>query len=222
MQVLGAVSNPHYEAGLHYLDQGQLEMAIIELGKVAGGAAGATRGQMKLARFHLGQAHQQLAERHIQRHQWTAAEEHLREALQINPHYPDLHYHLARVLYATERLPDALKAVRQALALNARYARAIALEALILYRTGEREAALERARDSVSLEPALDAAALEEAAARHAAGDHDGAAASLAAIAETSVDELAELLRTAREKLKSGAVAEAEASAREAVRMNTD
>ncbi|MEJ5296970.1 MAG: tetratricopeptide repeat protein [Armatimonadota bacterium] len=222
MQVLGVVGNPHYEAGLSYLDQGQLEMAIIELGKVASGAAGATRGQMKLARFHLGQAHQQLADRHIQRHQWTAAEEHLREALQINPHYPDLHYQLARVLCSTDRLPEALKAVRQALALNARYARAIALEALILYRQGDRQTALDRARESVELEPALDSNALRDAQDRNAAGDYEGAAASLAAMAETSVDELADLLRSAREKLKAGAIAEAESFAREAVRLSPD
>jgi len=222
MQILGVASNPHYEAGLSYLDQGQLEMAVIELGKVASGAAGATRGQVKLARFHLGQAHQQLAERHIQRNQWTAAEEHFREALQINPHYPDLHYQLARVLCSTDRLTEALKEVRQALGLNARYARAIALEALILYRQGDRDRALERARESVSLEPGLDPEALRLAEERHAAGDPDGAAASLAAMAETSVDELADLLRSAREKLKAGVIAEAEVFAREAVRLNPD
>ncbi len=222
MQVLGSVRNRHYDNGVAYLDHGEYELAVAELRRVVGGGTGVSAGEVKLARFHLGQAHFLLAETYTQCSQWAHAEEHLRAALEINPHYPDLHYHLARVQYATDRVDDAKESVRKALRINPEYARAILLDGLISYRRGEWEEGAAQIARAAEVEPGFRTPAMEAAIALHTEGRNSEALLAFARVADMSVDEISELIRTAREKLRLGAISEAASCARDAVKMSPD
>ncbi|MCC6485671.1 MAG: tetratricopeptide repeat protein [Armatimonadetes bacterium] len=220
MSHFGMTRNRHYEAGVEYLDHGQFDLAIQELQRVVDGTTIANEAERKLARFHLGEAHTALAEKHAQRQQFESAEKDLKHALSINPHYADLHYQLARVYYWTDRLQESTQEVTRALEINPTFAKALFLRGLLLYRKQDRQGALNLFRQASELELAYCGGDLEKAFELDSQGDYESALDAFARVGEMSVDEVGELIRLAREQLRLGNIPEAEKNLRDALATN--
>ncbi len=222
MTILGTRRNPHFEAGIQNFDHGQLEATVRELRQVLDERSGAVQGERKLARFYLGEAHGTLAERHVQLENWTAAEEHLKEALDINPGYADLHYQLAKVYFLMGRLQEAASEVNESLVINPRFAKALYLEGLINYRAGNHEIGLRRVTEAAQLEPVFQTDQIEKAAELNAEGRYDEAIEILMRVGDMRADRVADLIRKAKGSLRAGRLPHAEALLWEALRINPD
>lgn len=221
MQILGSRRSRHYEAGISYFDHGQYDLAIRELKCVVEGN-GASRGEAKLGRFYLGQAYALLAESHLQKHQWTQAEENLLRALEINPHYPDLRFSLAQVYYFTRDMDRASRELSNALRLNPDYAKAIFLSGLIRYRQGKHALGLGEMERAADLDADFMNDHLDQAKAQHAAGDHEQAGELFEKAGQMYSDYVGDLIRAAKDRLKEGALHEAEVCLGQALASNPD
>ena len=222
MSILGLGRNRHYISGMKYFDHGQFEFAIRELELVLSVDSGASDAERKLAKFNIGEAHWALADDYLQRQHWGSAEEALRRATDINPSYADLRYQLARIYYFTERLEESASEVNYALEINPSFAKAVFLDGLIKYRTGDRESGLRRFNDAANIEANYKGKDLETAFQMDVEGEYNKALDILERIGEMCIDEVAELIRCAKEKLRLGDFDEAEKSIREALSINPD
>lgn len=220
MTFLGTRRNRHYEAGIQYYDHGQYELAVRELCQVLSYQGDAMPAEGKLARFYLGESYSSLADSHVQRQNWVAAEECLEKALEINPNYADLHYQLARVYFLTSRFPEALAQIGRALAINPAYARAIYLEGLVLYRSGSVEEGVRRILEAARLEPSYTSVDFDTALDLHRDAKYDEAATVFARVGAMCIDDVAERIRTAKDQMRLGNVAEAEATVRRIIETN--
>lgn len=222
MAILGMGRNRQYEAGIRYFDHGQYELAVKEFTQVLASVSDPESGEAKLARFYLGEAHATLAESHLLRQTWVGAEEHLLQAIKINPSYPDLRYQLAQVYFLTDRLSEAAAQIDESIQLNPRYANALFLDGVIRYAQGFRDLGIKRMFEAVTLESSFRCPDFEMALARDHDNDTEGALELFTSVAKLKTDEVGSLVKEAREQLRLGDIEAAERSAAEAVRIHPD
>lgn len=100
-KILGVGRSNSYDSGIKCYDDGRFEEAL----KLFEHALTETRDVMvqKLARFYIAESHAQLGQAALRRGQYAAAASHFRRALEIHPHYADLHFSLA---FALRKLRD--------------------------------------------------------------------------------------------------------------------
>jgi tetratricopeptide (TPR) repeat protein len=222
MAILGMGRNRQYEAGIKYYDHGQFELAIKEFNQVLASTSDPESGEAKLARFYLGEAHATLAENHLLRQTWVGAEEHLLQAIKINPNYPDLRYQLAQVYFLTERLAEAATQIGESIRLNPRYANALFLDGVIRYAQGFREPGIKRMFEAITVEQSFRCPDLEMALAKDNDNDTEGALELFTSVAKLKTDEVGGLVKDAKEQLRMGDLEAAERSATDAVRIHPD
>src|SRR5205807_10027631 len=116
-KMLGFGRNEHYDRAIRLFDQGLYEEAIeaFERAREAGKRDPLTE---RLSLFYTAEAHANLGIVCMKRGAWDRAEHHYRHALQIHPHYADLHYNLALALRRREQFAEALDSLGNALEIN--------------------------------------------------------------------------------------------------------
>jgi protein O-mannosyl-transferase len=97
-------------------------------------------------------AHNNLAMELVGERRYVEAREHLREALRIQPSYPDARNNLAGVLLQEGRTQEAIEELRAAVASTPAYAPAHRNLAAVLQQTGRRDEAAEHLREAERLE----------------------------------------------------------------------
>lgn len=91
--------------------------------------------------------------RHFDRQEFPRAQVDFKVAIQSNPNDANLHYHLARSLFAMGQMVQGEASVRQALQLDADHADALLMMAEILERREDRAGALRHARRALDKRP---------------------------------------------------------------------
>jgi tetratricopeptide (TPR) repeat protein len=195
--------NEHYSKGIEFFDQGLYREAISEF-EIIIQTVDSSDPACKLAKFYLGEAHAQLGLERAYRGASVQAEGDLRRAIDINPKYPDLHYHLARVYIQKGEYQQAVSEFETALALNPRYARALFELGMLRYRMGERELGMEMVSRAVDIEPGYSNKLYREALAAHKTRHWNKTLSKLEELSETNVDDISYHFRLGKDHYKRG------------------
>lgn len=129
----------HYRRGILLYNQKEYEEAARELE-----AALATLGDRNdpyhnLGRFYAAEAHAKLGLALLEQDRRPPAREQFEKALEQGYRYPDLHFHLSRILAAEGALDEAVRHCRRALEINPGYLEARAQLAVLLWEGGATE-----------------------------------------------------------------------------------
>ncbi|MEN6521348.1 MAG: tetratricopeptide repeat protein [Armatimonadota bacterium] len=195
--------NEHYSKGIEYFDQGLYREAISEFETLTV-ICEQLDPMGKLARFYLGESYAQLGLDRAGRGATERAEQSLRRAVEINPQYPDLHYHLACILMQKNDSTQAVTELEKAVSLNPRYSRALLELGLIHYRTGDREAGMELINRAVQNEPGYSCQLYREAVDLHRKKQWDRSLAKLEDLRATNVDDITYHFKLGKEHYMRG------------------
>ena len=210
--------NDNYRYGLDLYDKGLLKEAITAFEAVLSEMS-PNSPEARLSRFYIGEAHAALAETSLQQGSNTTAEEHLKEAVQQNPNFPDMHYQLAMVLLEKGDFQDATLHLNTALELNPDYAKAMLLLGVLAYQIGEFEVGIARILRSVEMEPRFDTPMMQEGKVAHFAGKHRKALARFIELSITDIDEISLYINNGKAAYRSGDYEAATKSFRQALQM---
>lgn len=195
--------NRHYKKGILLLDQGQYALAAAEFQRVLS-KVDDQDPSAKLARFHLGEAWAQLGVEMLRRRAPERAEEQLRRALEINPRYADLHYHLARALANKGIIDEALIELNAALEINPAFARAYFERGLIMCRMAEVKAGLEEIGRAVDMDPAYSRELYNSACILFENGHTKEALERLLDLANTNLDDITYYFQLGKDCYRQG------------------
>jgi tetratricopeptide (TPR) repeat protein len=188
-KMLGFGRNEQYDRAIRLFDQGLYEEALFafDQSRESGRKDPLTE---RLALFYTAEAHGNLGHCASKRGAWERAEHHFRKALEVHPHYADLHFSLALALRRRLRYAEALEALENALQINPRFAKAHFHRGLALYASGEREKAMEAIQAAVEIEPGFETEAYRTALKEHESGNHASALHALEMVSATEVDDI--------------------------------
>ena len=195
--------NRGYQKGIMLLDQGQYSLAAVEFEKVLA-ELDEHDPCTKLARFHLGEARAQLGLEMLRRRAPERAEEELRRALEINPRYADLRYHLARALASEGNFEGALAELETALEINPAFAKAYFERGLLLFRAGREDQALAEIGRAVEIDPAYSRELYDSACLLCAAGKRQEALDRLGDLSCTNLDDIVYHFQLGKDCLNKG------------------
>ena len=148
-KIVGVGRSNSYDEGIKCYDDGRFEEAL----KLFEHALTETRDVMvqKLARFYIAESHAQLGQAALRRGQYAIAASHFERALEIHPHYADLHFSLAFALRKLRDYERAALHLKEALQINPRFAKAVLFQGIVWYEMGRREDGLRRMFELVSV-----------------------------------------------------------------------
>ncbi len=207
-KMLGFGRNEEYDRAIRLFDQGLYEEAIHLF-------ENATHDEKqdplthRLAMFYTAEANANLGQNALKRGAWEKAEIYFRNALEIHPHYADLHFDLALCLRYMQRHTEALHALNHALEINPRYAKALLYTGLTLYTLEERENALKAIMQALSYEPGYDTVTLRQALRKHHEEDYAACLQLLDKVSFTNVDDIQFHFRLGDDLYRRGMLKEA-------------
>jgi tetratricopeptide (TPR) repeat protein len=210
--------NENYRYGLDLYDKGLLKEAIRAFEAVLSEMS-PNSPEARLSRFYIGEAHAALAETSLQQGSNTTAEEHLNEAIQQNPNFPDMHYQLAMVLLEKGDFQNATLHLNTALELNPDYSKAMLLLGVLAYQIGEYEVGSARIFRSVEMEPRFNTPMMQEGKVAHFAGKHRKALAKFIELSITDIDEISLYINNGKADYRSGEYEAAAKSFRQALQL---
>jgi len=186
-KILGVGRSNFYDEGIKCYDDGRFEEAL----KLFEHALTETRDVMvqKLARFYIAESHAQLGQSALRRGQYAIAATHFERALEIHPHYADLHFALAFALRKLRDHERAARHLKEALQINPRFAKAVLFQGILWYEMGQREDGLRRITEALTLDSGYDRARFEQALAHDRAGRTDQAIALFETLSSNSTDD---------------------------------
>ncbi len=153
-KMLGFGRSSDYDTGIRLFDQGQYEEAIEAFARAL--QMSTKRPDpltQRLATFYTAESYTHLGHEALKTSHWERAAQCFSSALDIHPHYADLHFHLACSLYKQQKPDMALASLAHATAINARYARAYMLKGQIHYSQANYETALASLALALEYEP---------------------------------------------------------------------
>ena len=218
-KMLGFGRNAQYDRGLRLFDQGQYEEAIeaFAQAKAAGQKDPLTE---RLTSFYTAESCAHLGHAAMSRGLWSRAQDYFGRALQIHPHYADLHFHLALAYRATKQDEVALVYLNKALNINANYAKAHLYRSLICYERGARPEALVALMRALELEPGYCTEAFTRGMAYHEAGDFLAALQAFEQITHTDIDDILFHFKLADDLYRRGLYDDAVGEYRKALSLN--
>jgi len=179
----------NYQKGIEFYDQGLLIDALAAFQSVLKSADPGSP-EARLARFYIGETHARLAEDALARGTRERAEQHLREAIERNPKFPDLHYQLAGIMVEDGAINEAITELETALSLNSNYSKALLLLGILRYEIGKYEIGARHIARAVENEPRYDTPVYQEGMASHFKGEHRRALAQFREMEQTKVDDI--------------------------------
>ena len=190
-KMLGFGRNAHYDKGIRLFDQGMYEEAVMELGLAKEAKGGRTDALTdRLSAFYTAESYAHLGHAALKQGQSERAEHWFAHALDIHPHYADLHFYHAFAIRASGRFEDARSAIQKALDINPRFAKAHFYAGLIYYELGNHDAGLQAIQHALDLEPGFRTEACKTAMHCHAASDYAGALKMFENVSHTEVDDI--------------------------------
>lgn len=196
-----------YDAGVRAYELGDFSEAISRFGACL--AATHDPDVKRLARLYRGLCHAHLGRRALEDRTYEVAAEQFQQAIELNPAYPDLHYHLAEALGGAGQADAEMEQLTTALRLNPNYAMARLRMALRLYERGRFEEGLEHLVTAVRAQCGIDPSAYRELAAAHSRGDHEQALGLLRSLSASPPHETEQQVQLAEMHVRARRFVEA-------------
>jgi tetratricopeptide (TPR) repeat protein len=183
--------NEHYEKGIRLYDREQYEEAVSEFALARGDGEG-RRDKMtdRLALFYTAESYTHLGYVAMRVGNWERAQHYFGSALEIHPHYADLHYNLAVALRSGGQAEAAIESLEKALEINPRFAKAHFCAGLIRYSLGDYESGLSSLNAAIEIEPGFRTEEFARASAFDAEGNREQALCSFERVSLTAVDDI--------------------------------
>lgn len=169
-----------YDRGIAAFDRGQYEEAISQFETCI--ERSRDPGTIRLARFYICESWSHLGQAALLAENFARASECFEAALEIQPHYPDLHL---RASFAYDGLGDRPRrqaAIERALKINPNYAEALLQHGLVQYEDGVFDEALAAIARAVEAEPGFGGERYDFALECHRRGDTARALANFSAM----------------------------------------
>lgn len=202
----------HYDDGIRFFDEGLYEQAVAAF-RDALSVPGRSPLTDRLARFYLAEAHSALALQKLSKSEDACDDEtleNLRSAVELRPHYADLHYHLGCALLSRGAFDEAIASLCRAREINPGYAKATHALGVALYAGGRREEGLRMAHSALVLDPVFRRTAYYDAERADTRGDHENALLALRRMADSEGgDDALFHARTAQDLFRRGMYEEA-------------
>ena len=113
MQLLKAVrsqlDNYHLKSGMFHFHRGEFSQAAGYLNRAIRSPEAAGNAHHQLSLYYLTQTHIGAGEEHEERKNRAAAIQEYRQALEMQPGYPDLHYRIGSLQVEEGNLPEAIR-----------------------------------------------------------------------------------------------------------------
>ncbi|MBD3178849.1 MAG: tetratricopeptide repeat protein [Candidatus Latescibacteria bacterium] len=139
-RIFGLRSNPEYERGIRYYNDGEYELAIEQLEKATESIAH-DDPTYALGMFYAAEAHVHIGTARYFTGDFEQALEHFEKAVTENPTYPDLYYRMGVIYHKKDRIESSVDMLKKAIKLNSRYFEAVCYLGIVLLEKGEAEAA---------------------------------------------------------------------------------
>lgn len=196
-----------YDRGIRAYESGNFEEAVEELTAAAEGSSdpGATR----LARFYLSESLANLGSSALRSEDFAAAVAFFERAIELHPHYPDLHLKVAAAYRGVGERDKQAAALARALQINALYAEAILSQGIFKYEEALYDEALAEIARAVELEPGLSGNRYDFALECHRNGDTSRALANLQAMSSNDSQDANAHAQVAASFVKQGLFQEA-------------
>lgn len=218
-KMLGFGRNEEYDRAIRLFDQGLYEEAIHLFENTTHDEKHDPLTH-RLAMFYTAEANANLGQNALKRGAWEKAEIYFRNALEIHPHYADLHFDLALSLRHMQRHTEALHSLNRALEINPRYAKALLYMGLTLYTLEERNDALQTIMQALSYEPGYDTDTLRQALQKHREEDYAACLELLDKVSFTNVDDIQFHFRLGDDLYRRGMLKEAIEEYHKALELN--
>lgn len=176
-----------YDRGIAAFDRGRYEEAIDEFASCI--ERSRDSGTVRLARFYTCESWSHLGQAALLAENFQRAAECFEAALELQPHYPDLHL---RASFAYAGLGDYERrqaAIDRALKINPNYAEALLQRGLIEYGEGRFESGLSFIERAVQVEPGFGGERYAFAMECHRGGDTARALANFAAMSVSDAQD---------------------------------
>jgi tetratricopeptide (TPR) repeat protein len=220
-KMMGFGRNEHYDRGIRLFDQGRYEEALGALGLAATQKNGKPdEVTERLIAFYTAESYTHLGHLAMQHGGWERAAECFARALEIHPHYADLHFHRAQSLRALKQMDPALTEMENALAINPRFAKAHFYKGLIQYELGDRNTGLQSLCLALELEPGFRTEAFTKGLSYHHADDFLAALQAFEQVSHTEVDEILFHYKLGDDLLRRGLYDEAVSEYQKALTLN--
>jgi superkiller protein 3 len=211
--------NKHYKKGILLLDQGQYALAAAEFQTVLS-KVDEQDPSARLARFHLGEAWAQLGVDMLRKHAPDRAEEQLRRALDINPRFADLHYHLARALAKKGIIDEAISELEKAIEINPAFARAYFERGILFCKAGKVKDGLKEIGQAVEIDPAYSCELYSSACVLCESGETSAALERLSDMASSNLDDISYHFQLGKDCYRQGMYARAITEFRKALTLH--
>ena len=139
-RIFGLRSNPEYERGINYFNDGEYELAIEELEK-ATESISQDDPTYALGMFYAAEAHVHLGTAKYYTGDFDRALEHFEKAVSENPTYPDLYYRMGVICHKKGLADRAVDMLKKAIKLNERYFEAVCYLGIVLLENGDTDEA---------------------------------------------------------------------------------
>ena len=139
-RIFGLRSNPEYERGIKHFNDGEYELAIMELEK-ATESISRDDPTYALGMFYAAEAHVHLGTAKYFNGDFDEALEHFEKAVTENPTYPDLYYRMGVIYHKKGRIEKSLEMLERATELNEGYFEAVCYIGIVCLEKGDSKAA---------------------------------------------------------------------------------
>ncbi|MBX7135577.1 MAG: tetratricopeptide repeat protein [Fimbriimonadaceae bacterium] len=196
-----------YDRGVRAYEAGNVEEAIQELLPVAEGASDPSTA--RLARYYLSESYAKLGMAALTSEEFANAHTAFLKAIDLHPHYPDLHLKLASAYKGLGDREKQQAALARALQINPNYAEAILSRGIFLYEEAAYDEALAEIQRAIEIEPGLNGERYAFAVECHQRGDTARALANFLAMSSSDSQDANAHARVAASFVKQGLFQEA-------------
>jgi tetratricopeptide (TPR) repeat protein len=150
-EVRNLMANYHVKSGIYHYYRNEFKQAVEFFRKALRDEPNLTDSDRRITRYYLTQTFMNSAEKLVKKGDLEAAAHDYLRASEVNPEWPDIRFHLGKVLERLERYDEAIEHYRQAIAVHETYLDARVALAFSLLRAGRDEEAAAAFSDAMEL-----------------------------------------------------------------------
>ncbi len=150
-EVRNLMANYHVKSGIYHYYRNEFKQAVEFFRKALRDEPNLTDSDRRISRYYLTQTFMNSAEKLLKKGDLEGAAQEYARAAEVSPEWPDIRYHLGKVLERLERFEEAIEQYQLAVAVHESYLDARVAMAFSLLRAGRDEEAGEAFSQAMDL-----------------------------------------------------------------------